>query len=55
MYALSVEGPAYLIQEKNEEGIPIINPNDPLRYQLSSLENVIGQPPIPTIGIVFAY
>ncbi len=55
LYALSVEGPAYLIQAKSEAGLPIINPNDPLRYQLNTLDNMIGQPPIPTIGIVLSY
>lgn len=55
VYGLSVEGQAYLVQEKDAEGIPKLDLNDPTRYQLSTLENSLGQPPIPTIGIVFEY
>ncbi len=40
--------------ERNEAGMPVVNPNDPTRYLLSGIPNSVGTF-LPTIGVVIEF
>ncbi|MFK7921918.1 MAG: carboxypeptidase-like regulatory domain-containing protein [Bacteroidia bacterium] len=54
VYGFSVPGPPILDVVKDENDNPIVDPMDPLRYQVRFLENGLGIFQ-PTLGIVITY
>lgn len=48
------ESPPVLLLERDDNGTPLINPDDPSRYQLKSLTNTLGTV-LPTIGVIVEY
>jgi len=54
VYALVIPGPPILDVVRDENDLPVVDPNDPSRYQTRTLENNIGLVQ-PTLGIVVTY
>ncbi|MEZ4847792.1 MAG: TonB-dependent receptor [Bacteroidia bacterium] len=54
LYGYKVPGPPILDVVKDENGFPLVNPDDPSRYQTRFLENNLGIFQ-PTLGIVVTY
>ncbi len=54
VYALAIPGPPILDVVRDENEQPLVDPNDPSRYQVQFLENNIGLIQ-PTLGIVVTY
>ena len=54
VYGYNVPGPPILDVVKDENGFPLVDPNDPSRYQTRFLENDLGIFQ-PTLGIVVTY
>ncbi len=51
LYNFKAKQPDFLVQVKNEAGNPVINPEDPLRYELKYLASESGTV-LPTVGII---
>ncbi|MEL6671529.1 MAG: TonB-dependent receptor [Bacteroidota bacterium] len=54
LYNNVIPGPPILDVVKDENGLPLLDPNDPTRYQTYFLENTLGLLQ-PTLGIVITY
>ena len=53
-YNFQAETPPSLIAKTNQDGNPLLNPNDPTRYQLKYISNVSGTV-LPSIGLQFEF
>lgn len=51
VYNFKAQQPPQYTLQKDADGNPIVDPNDPTRYQLQQIENVTGTV-IPSFGIV---
>jgi hypothetical protein len=54
VYFLSIPGPSILDVVKDENDVPLVDPNDPSRYQTRFLENDLGIFQ-PTLGVIVTY
>lgn len=52
--AYQADSPPSLLLERGEDGQPLINPNDPARYQTKFLQATQGTV-LPTIGVILEY
>ncbi|MBC35170.1 MAG: ferric aerobactin receptor [Bacteroidetes bacterium] len=54
IYNKEIQGPAYLDVARDQNGMKITDPNDPLKYQLKEIENTNGNL-LPSIGIMIEF
>ncbi len=55
-YAFQAQLPAYLSVERNEEGIPLVNQEDPSRYMARYISNDSGAGTVlPSIGVIVEF
>jgi outer membrane receptor for ferrienterochelin and colicin len=54
LYNFKARQPDELLQLKDDNGQPVVNPSDPLRYTLKYLQNESGTV-LPTIGIIIEF
>ncbi len=54
VYNFKADQPPLLIQETDSNGVPVTDPDNPLKYKLKYLEDEIGTV-LPTIGIIIEF
>ena len=54
IYNFQAVGQPYLDVERDDSGNPIVNPNNPLSYEISEIENVSGTV-LPSIGLMIDF
>lgn len=54
VYAFQLEQAPYLIVQRDQEGQPIVNPDDPTRYLMQEIPNSSGTV-LPSIGCMFEF
>lgn len=54
LYAFTALGPPNLTVVRDENGVPLVDPNDPSRYQVKLIENELSTI-VPSIGVVISY
>lgn len=54
LYGFAAETPPFLTTILGQDGNPLVDPNDPSRYQLNTLENSSGTI-VPTIGVIVEF
>jgi hypothetical protein len=54
VYGHKVDGQPFIVADKDANGVPITDPNDPSKYQLKELPNVSGTI-LPTIGVIIDF
>ena len=54
LYGFAAETPPFLTTILGQDGNPLVDPNDPSRYQLNTLENSSGTI-VPTLGVIVEF
>jgi outer membrane receptor protein involved in Fe transport len=53
-YGFELQAPPFLDVVRDDQGDPVVDPNDPNRYQLRTLENSVGTV-LPSIGVIIDF